>query len=382
MYFLTEWTYIASATNGILSGIMSPVSCSRINGTVLSVDGYPLKLHKQQGLQAMLKALPYLTVFSDRDPPGSGRSARSEHSLAPSAMYASLKSITQWPPSRENARRFTLVLSVAATLGSVLTYVFSASFSVGLLLLQIAATACVWVQYRLSRKSIKFQPQELADRLLQVQENERHRLSRELHDDIGQLLTAAKLQSEWLKRRLPPDSQEQCTVLCDTLEETLNKVRDVSAILNPRQLISLGLEASLRAHLLKTLANTSVQWSLDCQQRLNGIPEEMAVAAFRITQEAVTNILRHAQAKNLVVRLQRLPEGLTLLISDDGAGFFPAANPGREGQRGMAGMAERIEQLGGTLSVVSEPGKGTQIEALFPWAPRALERASTNKVMR
>jgi two-component system, NarL family, sensor kinase len=330
----------------------------------------------------MLKPLPYLTVFSDRDPPGSGRSARSEHSLAPSAMYASLKSITQWPPSRENARRFTLILSVAATLGSLLTYGFSTSFSLGLLLLQIAATACVWVQYRLSRKSIKFQPQELADRLLQVQENERHRLSRELHDDIGQLLTAAKLQSEWLKRRLPPDSQEQCTVLCDTLEETLNKVRDVSAILNPRQLTSLGLEASLRAHLLKTLANTSVQWSLDCQQRLNGIPEEMAVAAFRITQEAVTNILRHAQAKNLVVRLQRLPEGLTLLISDDGAGFAPATDPGREGQRGMAGMAERIEQLGGTLSVVSEPGRGTQIEALFPWAPRALERASTNKVMR
>ncbi|MBN6775344.1 sensor histidine kinase [Pseudomonas granadensis] len=297
-------------------------------------------------------------------------------------MYASLKSITQWPPSRENARRFTLILSVAATLGSLLTYGFSTSFSLGLLLLQIAATACVWVQYRLSRKSIKFQPQELADRLLQVQENERHRLSRELHDDIGQLLTAAKLQSEWLKRRLPPDSQEQCTVLCDTLEETLNKVRDVSAILNPRQLTSLGLEASLRAHLLKTLANTSVQWSLDCQQRLNGIPEEMAVAAFRITQEAVTNILRHAQAKNLVVRLQRLPEGLTLLISDDGAGFAPATDPGREGQRGMAGMAERIEQLGGTLSVVSEPGRGTQIEALFPWAPRALERASTNKVMR
>ena len=61
---------------------------------------------------------------------------------------------------------------------------------------------------------------------------------------------------------------------------------------------------------------------------------------------------------------------------------LPPADPGREGQRGMAGMAERIEQLGGTLNVISEPGKGTQIEALFPWAPRALERASTNKVMR
>ncbi|MCZ7019423.1 hypothetical protein OH415_27275, partial [Salmonella enterica] len=85
------------------------------------------------------------------------------------------------------------------------------------------------------------------------------------------------------------------------------KVRDVSAILNPRQLTSLGLEASLRAHLLKTLANTPVHWSLECQQRLTGIPEEMAVAAFRITQEAVTNMLRHAQARNLLVRLQRLP---------------------------------------------------------------------------
>ena len=260
-------------------------------------------------------------------------------------------------------------------------YSLSIHLPLGLLLLNVAALTSVWVQYRLSRKSIKFQPQELADRLLQVQENERHRLSRELHDDIGQLLTAAKLQSDWLKRRMPEELHGQCSILCDTLEETLTKVRDVSAILNPRQLASLGLEASLRAHLLKTLANTPVHWSLECHQRLTGIPEEMALAAFRITQEAVTNILRHAQAKNLQVCLQRQPQGLILQIRDDGLGFSPASDPGREGQRGMAGMSERIDQLGGTLTVASEPGKGTQIEALFPWAPRALERASSNKVM-
>ena len=119
-----------------------------------------------------------MTVFPHRDPPVTGRSARSEHPLAPSVMYASLKSLITWPPSRENARRFTLVLCVLATLGSLLAYVVSARLPLGLLALDIAATACVWVQYRLSRKSIKFQPQELADRLLQVQENERHRLSR------------------------------------------------------------------------------------------------------------------------------------------------------------------------------------------------------------
>jgi len=296
-------------------------------------------------------------------------------------MYASLKSITTWPPSRENARRFTLLLCTCSALGSLAIYSLSTHLPLGLLLLNMAVLACVWVQHYLSRKSIKFEPQELADRLLKVQENERHRLSRELHDDIGQLLTAAKLQSEWLKRRMPDDLQEQCSVLCDTLEETLTKVRDVSAILNPRQLTSLGLEASLRAHLLKTLGNTPVHWSLECHSRLTGIPEEMAVAAFRITQEAVTNILRHAEAKNLLVRLQRQPLGLVLSINDDGQGFAPAIDPGREGQRGMAGMSERIDQLGGTLRVTSEPGKGTQIEALFPWAPRALERASTKKVM-
>ena len=296
-------------------------------------------------------------------------------------MYASLKSIAQWPPSQENARRFTLLLCGVSTLGSLLVYGLSTPLPLGLLVLDIAALGCVWMQYRLSRKSIKFQPQELAERLLQVQENERHRLSRELHDDIGQLLTAAKLQSDWLRRRMPEDLQGQCSVLCDTLEETLAKVRDVSAILNPRQLASLGLEASLRAHLLKTLSNTPVHWSLECHQRLTGIPEEMAVAAFRITQEAVTNILRHAEAQNLLVSLQRTPQGLALMISDDGQGFVPATDPGREGQRGMAGMTERIKQLGGTLTVTSEPGKGTQIEALFPWPPRAFERASTNKVM-
>ncbi|WP_457296801.1 sensor histidine kinase [Pseudomonas chlororaphis] len=296
-------------------------------------------------------------------------------------MYASLKSTATRLLSRINLRWLNLLLCSCSALGSLAVYCLSTTFPLSLLILNLVALASVWAYYGDSRKSIKFQPQELADRLLEVQENERHRLSRELHDDIGQLLTAAKLQSEWLKRRLPEDLQQHCTTLQSTLEETLAKVRDVSAILNPRQLASLGLEASLRAHLLKTLENTSVHWSLECKQRLAGIPEEMAVAAFRITQEAVTNMLRHAQADNLLVRLQRLPEGLSLFISDDGCGFSPAANPGAQGQRGMAGMSERIAQLGGTLKVSSQPDQGTQIEALFPWAPRALERASTNKVL-
>lgn len=244
-----------------------------------------------------------------------------------------------------------------------------------LVVLNVAAFSSICYARWRSARSIHLDPQELASQMLQVQETERQRLSRELHDDIGQMLTAAKLQCDWLLRRLPAELSDGATSLNDTLDETLSKVRDVSAILNPRQLASLGLEASLRAHLLRTLSTTEIHWSLECQQRLAGIPEDMAVAAFRITQEAVTNVLRHARAHNLAIRLQRSPEGLRLSIEDDGLGFHPAADPASLGQRGMSGMHERVALLGGRLSVRSEPGNGTHVQALFPWAPRTRERA-------
>ena len=275
--------------------------------------------------------------------------------------------------------RWAALLCLATTGCNMIAYLASGALPLELALINGLAFAGLCYSMTRPNRTIQFQPKELADHMLQVQETERHRLSRELHDDIGQMLTAAKMQSEWLHRRAPDELHAQCTTLINTLDETLAKVRDLSAILNPRQLTSLGLEASLRAHLLRTLSATSVQWSLECQQRLDGIPEEIAVAAFRITQEAVTNMLRHAQAQNLRVQLQRRPEGLSLSISDDGQGFAPARCPAGQGQRGMAGMAERASLLGGELNVASEPGQGTCIQALFPWAPRARERASGHK---
>ncbi len=275
--------------------------------------------------------------------------------------------------------RWAALLGLATTGCNVVAYLASGALPLGLALINGLAFAGLCYSLTRLNRTIQFQPRELAEHMLQVQETERHRLSRELHDDIGQMLTAAKMQSDWLQRRAPQALHAQCTTLINTLDETLAKVRDVSAILNPRQLTSLGLEASLRAHLLRTLSATSVQWSLECQQRLDGIPEEIAVAAFRITQEAVTNMLRHAQAKNLRVQLQRRPEGLSLSIRDDGLGFAPALSPAGQGQRGMAGMAERASLLGGELSVASEPGQGTSIQALFPWAPRVRGRANGSK---
>lgn len=271
----------------------------------------------------------------------------------------------------------TALLCVASLFANLLLFTGGHAIPASLMLLQLIAMFGVGWHLSQGARSISLRPAELADRMLKVQESERQHLSRELHDDIGQLLTAAKLQLEWLQRRLPSDLQAQCGALHSTLDDTLSKVRDVSAILNPRQLASLGLEASLRAHLVRTLGSTDMHWSLECHQRLGGICEEVTMAAFRIVQEAVTNILRHAKARNLTIRLQRSPTGLSLSIEDDGQGFIPAANPAEAGQRGMAGMQERATALQGTLKITSQLGLGTRIEVLFPWPPRTHERART-----
>jgi len=271
----------------------------------------------------------------------------------------------------------TALLCVASLSANLLMFLAGHAMPASLVLLQLVAMVGVGWHLSHGARSISLRPAELADRMLKVQEGERQHLSRELHDDIGQLLTAAKLQLEWLQRRLPSDLQAHSGALRSTLEDTLSKVRDVSALLNPRQLASLGLEASLRAHLVRTLESTDMHWSLECHQRLGGISEEVAMAAFRITQEAVTNILRHAQARNLTIRLQRSPVGLTVSIQDDGKGFIPAANPAEAGQRGMAGMQERATALQGSLEITSQLGLGTLIKVLFPWPPRTHERART-----
>ncbi|RCL22423.1 two-component sensor histidine kinase [Pseudomonas sp. AFG_SD02_1510_Pfu_092] len=290
-------------------------------------------------------------------------------------MLPRLKTTLRCCPRAALLRWATAGLCVASLGANLWLYLADQAMSVSLLVLQLAATLGAAVLLGLGARSISLRPAELAERMLKVQEDERQHLSRELHDDIGQLLTAAKLQLQWLQRRMPDELHGHCEALRSTLDDTLGNVRNVSALLNPRQLASLGLEASLREHLLRTLGNSDVHWSLACQQRLGGIDEAVAMAVFRITQEAVTNMLRHAQARNLVIRLQRTPAGLALSIHDDGCGFVPSRQPAEAGQRGLAGMQERVTALQGRLDITSQPGLGTHIEAVFPWPPRTRQRA-------
>ncbi|WP_414707867.1 sensor histidine kinase [Pseudomonas sp. UBA6562] len=284
--------------------------------------------------------------------------------------------LRRYLPTRATLLRWSSGLSCGVPLVAQLWYWQQALPTPGewLALHLLGLLMLLW-QLREHGRSINLQPQELAQRMLKVQESERQHLSRELHDDIGQLLTAAKLQVEWLQRRVPGDLASHCNTVRSTLEQTLTNVRDLTTLLNPRQLSSLGLEASLRAHLMRTLQHSPVRWTLHCPQRLDGVPAPLSMAAFRITQEAVTNLLRHARAENLHVEVRRNQTGLLLRIEDDGAGFTPVPDPVHAGQRGLAGMHERALALQGSLALDSEPGRGTRIEAKLPWPTRTHPRA-------
>lgn len=300
------------------------------------------------------------------------------HGTSMNPSTASLRSLAL-QSSNDNTGRFFGAICLVSILCNLALFISAQAAAWAFVAVNLLSIGSVWLIHERSRRVIRLAPRELAECMLQVQESERQRLSRELHDDIGQMLTAARLQFDHLQRRLPVDCHEPCRRLGETLEETLDKVRDLSAILNPRQLHSLGLEASLRMHLVRNLADNPVRWTLECNQSLNGLPNDMAMAAFRIAQEAVTNMLRHAQASNLVVRLKRLAEGLSLEIHDDGKGFELPGNPVDLGLRGLAGMHERATLQGGTWNLETTPGRGTRISVLLPWPPRSQKRACSDK---
>jgi two-component system sensor histidine kinase UhpB len=200
----------------------------------------------------------------------------------------------------------------------------------------------------------------LSRRLLEVQEDERRRLARDLHDDIGQALTALKIQLE-SRARL-----EDCV---ETVRHTLERVRQLSLSLRPSQLDDLGLAAALRSHLDRQARVAGIAAHFDASDAPPDMGPETETACFRVAQEAINNVLRHAQARNLWVRLFSSGGRLALSVRDDGRGFdLDPARPRSEGASslGLVGMEERIALAGGSFELRSQPGQGTVVVATFP----------------
>jgi signal transduction histidine kinase len=223
----------------------------------------------------------------------------------------------------------------------------------------------------------------LARQLVEVQELERRRLAQEIHDDVSQSLTAIMLQLGLVRRSLPETGGTAQPILEQTellTQETLNGVRRMIAGLRPPVLDELGLLPALRqlGHELQAAAGVAVTIeSIGLPDRLSS---QFETALFRITQEALANIRKHAHASRVSVILRAEADGLSLSVRDDGVGLPQASPPGQHpAQRvvaqdwqvaashfGLIGIEERAAQLNGSLRLRSAPGQGTWLRVEFP----------------
>lgn len=218
------------------------------------------------------------------------------------------------------------------------------------------------------------QLQKLSSRLFQVQEEERRHLAREIHDQIGQALTAARLNLETALQMDGTAMAEMVKAGLAVVEELLKQVQQISLDLRPPLLDDLGLVPALRWYLDRQAQRGKLEVEFFADEKLERMEAEIETACFRVAQEALTNVVRHAHAERVTVELVRTPDALHLTVRDNGLGFDVAAaeQGARAGKSlGLIGMRDRVSLLGGEVDCKSSPDGGTEIHAFFPLATPA-----------
>jgi len=208
--------------------------------------------------------------------------------------------------------------------------------------------------------------QRLAGHLDRVREDERASLARELHDDIGQTLTALKLALASLAQQLDPDGRRTIGAATRTIDEAIQKTRNVCTMLHPPVLDQLGLIASIEWLTREFRERTGLPCAFrSTTEEPAGLSQEQKLALFRITQEALTNAARHAQAGSVLVTAYQKSGTLIIEIQDTGTGFNPGAVE-QSNTFGLPGMQERARLIGADLELDSEPGQGTSVRVRIP----------------
>ena len=225
-----------------------------------------------------------------------------------------------------------------------------------------------------TQKDVAERLRVLSARVLSIQEEERRRISSDLHDDIGQSVTALKFGLHRLASapRLGGAATALVSECIGMADATLERVRQLAYDMRPPQLDQLGLEEALHWLVERQRAATG----LDIKSHFNGLlnrrfGQAMESACYRIAQEALSNASRHAGASSILVAVEASPRALTLTVRDDGKGFDPrtvARRAVKSSSLGLISMEERARLAGGRLAVQSDPGHGTIIRAVFRMA--------------
>lgn len=215
----------------------------------------------------------------------------------------------------------------------------------------------------------------MAERVVAAQEEERQRISRELHDDLGQALTTHLLALRNLQDNLsmPPDKlYEKLQSLHDQSYEILIKIRRIARDLRPPVLDALGLEVAMQTYCTEFTRRTGLPVIFEADASLPELPDTYTITLYRILQEALTNVVKHAQASQVWVELSLEDDLITLTVQDNGVGFSQEQDTANG--IGLAGLHERITIAGGTLTITTTPGRGTILSARFPLEDRVQTR--------
>jgi PAS domain S-box-containing protein len=209
----------------------------------------------------------------------------------------------------------------------------------------------------------------LAARLQQVREEERTAIAREIHDELGQALTGLKMDVAWMKDRLPRDHEvrAQAASVIQRIDGTLSAVRRIVTDLRPSVLDELGLAAALEWQGQAFETRTGIKVTMELTVDGGAIPDDLGSSAFRILQESLTNVARHAKAAHVAIRLLQTPDLLTLEVADDGIGIPPERLQGTA-SLGLVGMRERALACGGEFSITGQPNLGTTVLLTVPLA--------------
>jgi signal transduction histidine kinase len=285
--------------------------------------------------------------------------SQQRHETEVSALYGELRN------------RFLLFGSLAILVGLIVAVL--ATNHVGRLERQIE-------RQRSDEERTRRDLERLSARLVTVQEEERRSLSRELHDEVGQALTAIKMDVTVARRGLDGlQATESGARIVSWLEDarsiaenTLQSVRDLSQLLHPSMLDDFGLPEALRSYVRTFSKRTGISAQFVQHGREQRLPQAMEVCLYRIAQEALTNVVRHSGARAAVVTLSQTDHGLAMTIDDDGHGidqqmsrFDASSTRGL----GVIGMRERVQALGGTFALESRRGGGTRVAVQLPAVP-------------
>lgn len=212
---------------------------------------------------------------------------------------------------------------------------------------------------------------DLAARLLTAQEEERRRISRDLHDDINQRLAMLIVQAESLENTLPPsasDCSKELRSIQDRLTELSDDVRHLAYQFHPSILDDLGLIVALQRLVDDCTVRSNVRGSLDIREAPQSVPQAVSTCLYRIAQECLANVMKHARATQVKVSLTATPEAITLQVEDDGVGFDTQKVVDNPRGLGLVSMAERVRLVHGTVTIESIPHRGTRLSIKVPHA--------------